>query len=339
MKALATLFFAVVMAGTHCSTAHCASGEQIPTLEPSTNQSLKKPVIFTLDEATINKFREQGELEASIDPRDENQKPLGLECVIGFILTQHDNQNRNLNLQKLNRQDFGLSNGVIRFQLKESDIQSLQNCRLVYELPEEERGRFTKVQFAYFNDQPIVTNNPRRNTAANFNPIKPAYMLDGETLEQSPQRQDFMPPSQHQPRSMPFPEDFAKISKPSWTTGLPNRPAKAELPPPSARLTSHADDIPAETPLGLENQTSAANNALNMAEQKFVNNVSSDVANPAEAPPNKTVSFSGGSTFLIYVMLLISLGFNIYLVIISRGFYVRYGQLAAELRETFTTNF
>ncbi|MDB4460264.1 hypothetical protein N9048_00895 [bacterium] len=89
----------------------------------------------------------------------------------------------------------------------------------------------------------------------------------------------------------------------------------------------------------LENRTSPANNALNMAEQKFVNNVSSGVANPAGATENKSTNSSGSSTFFIYVMLLISLGLNVYLVMISRGFYVRYGELAAELRETFTTNF
>ena len=338
MKAFTTLLFAIAIAGILCSTAYCAPGEQIPTSEPSVKQSLKKPVIFTLDEATINEFRVDGLLIADIDPRDENQRPLALDCVNGFILTQHTHQNRNLLLQKLNRQDSGLRDGVIRFQLRESDIQSLQTCRLVYELPEEDRGRFTKVQFAYFNDQPIVTNSVGRNEATNFNPIKPAYILDGATPQPSPQRQDFMPPQQ-QPKSLPSPENLAKISKPLWTTGLPNRNQKTEVPPPNTRLINHTDDIPAETSLSPENRTSPANNALNMAEQKFVNNVSSGVANPAGATENKSTNSSGSSTFFIYVMLLISLGLNVYLVMISRGFYVRYGELAAELRETFTTNF
>jgi hypothetical protein len=39
----------------------------------------------------------------------------------------------------------------------------------------------------------------------------------------------------------------------------------------------------------------------------------------------------------IYFMLLCSLGLNLYLAWISRGFYVRYHELADELRETFTT--
>lgn len=38
----------------------------------------------------------------------------------------------------------------------------------------------------------------------------------------------------------------------------------------------------------------------------------------------------------IYFMLLCSLGLNVYLGLISRGFYVRYNELADELRETFT---
>ena len=38
----------------------------------------------------------------------------------------------------------------------------------------------------------------------------------------------------------------------------------------------------------------------------------------------------------IYFMLLCSLGLNVYLSLISRGFYVRYNELADELRETFT---
>ncbi len=39
---------------------------------------------------------------------------------------------------------------------------------------------------------------------------------------------------------------------------------------------------------------------------------------------------------IIYFMLLFSLGLNVYLGWISRGFYVRYNELADELRETFT---
>ena len=76
-----------------------------------------------------------------------------------------------------------------------------------------------------------------------------------------------------------------------------------------------------------------------MAEQKFVNDVSSSVATPDASAEKNTSNSRGSSTFFIYVMLLISLGLNVYLVMISRGFYVRYGELATELRETFTANF
>ena len=39
---------------------------------------------------------------------------------------------------------------------------------------------------------------------------------------------------------------------------------------------------------------------------------------------------------ILYFMLLFSLGLNVYLGWIARGFYVRYNELADELRETFT---
>ncbi len=40
----------------------------------------------------------------------------------------------------------------------------------------------------------------------------------------------------------------------------------------------------------------------------------------------------------IFFMLMLSLGLNLYLAWISRGFYVRYNELADELRETFTSS-
>ncbi len=39
----------------------------------------------------------------------------------------------------------------------------------------------------------------------------------------------------------------------------------------------------------------------------------------------------------LYFLLLCSIGLNIYLAWISRGFYVRYRELADELRDTFST--
>lgn len=336
MKGLTTLFFSVAIAGCLSSTAHGASSKQIPTSEPSITPSLVKPVTFTLDDATINEFRVDGLLIADIDPRDENEKPLGLECVNGFTLTKHDNQNRNLVLRKLNRQNSGEKDGIIRFQLRESDIQSLQTCCLVYELPDEDRGRFTKVQFSYFNDKPTLANNPKPNWPADT--TLPDYILDGETPQKSPQRQDFMPLNQ-QPQSLPPPANLAKIPAPAWTTTPAKQNPTGVFPPPQAQLANHADEIPAENSLGNGNRTTTTNTAMNMAEQKFVNNVSSDVTNPLEATDSKPINSTKSSTFFIYVMLLISLGLNVYLVMISRGFYVRYGELAAELRETFTTNF
>ncbi|MCP4094823.1 MAG: hypothetical protein GY748_01135 [Planctomycetaceae bacterium] len=337
MKGFTALVFAIAIAGILSPTVYSAPGEQIPTSEPAISQSLSKPVIFTLDEATINEFRVQGELEADIDPRDENQRPLGLERVNGFILTKYGNSNPDLLHKKLNRQVSRQKDGIIRFELRESDIQSLTTCRLVYELSEEERGRFTKVQFAYFDDQPNLASNTQPDWIPGNK--KPAYMLDGATSQSVPQRQEFMPPNKQPTQSLPSPSNLARIPSPSWPTTPPNRTSDPVFPNPQTQLANHADDIPAENSLGNGNRTSPTNTAVNRAERKFVNNVSSDVTAPGGITENKTGNSSGSSTFFIYVMLLISLGLNVYLVMISRGFYVRYGELAAELRETFTANF
>ena len=359
MKGLITLLFAAAIAGIISPCPYCTAGEQIPTSEPSVAQNLIKPMILTLDEFTVNSFRQQGLLIADIDPRDRNQRALDLKCVNGFILVQENNPNPNLQLRKLNRQDSWEKDGVIRFQLKESDIQSLQTCRLAYELAEEDRGRFTKVQFAYQNDLPPASktealltqqaenlNNIRdaeKKAAYELSPALPDYALDDTAVRGSAQRQDFKFPHQQEPISPPVPRNFTKLSEPQWgnrtATGIPNRNSRTELPPPSTRLASHTDDIPAENSLGTKNLPSTTKTALNMAEQKFVNDVSASVATPDASGEKNTSTSQGSSTFFIYVMLLISLGLNVYLVMISRSFYVRYGELATELRETFTANF
>ena len=68
-----------------------------------------------------------------------------------------------------------------------------------------------------------------------------------------------------------------------------------------------------------------------------------DFAASVNGPTSKTSLNSTPSTRdnraqgFMYFMLLCSLGLNAYLAWISRGFYVRYHELADELRETFTT--
>jgi hypothetical protein len=52
-----------------------------------------------------------------------------------------------------------------------------------------------------------------------------------------------------------------------------------------------------------------------------------------QTDPNRSQNSTEG---IVYFMLLASLGLNLYLGLISRSFYVRYNELADELRETFT---
>ena len=45
-----------------------------------------------------------------------------------------------------------------------------------------------------------------------------------------------------------------------------------------------------------------------------------------------------GTHGFLWFMLLSAIGLNVYLGWISRGFYVRYGELADELKDTFSTS-
>ena len=74
--------------------------------------------------------------------------------------------------------------------------------------------------------------------------------------------------------------------------------------------------------------------------------LTTSIAGPNGIPTNSEFSDDQGnnatqvdenkSARLIYFLLLCSLGLNVYLALISRSFYVRYSELADELRETFT---
>ena len=59
---------------------------------------------------------------------------------------------------------------------------------------------------------------------------------------------------------------------------------------------------------------------------------------PASTPLAKQTTHSNKAYGFIFFMLMLSLGLNLYLAWIARGFYVRYAELADELRETFTSS-
>ncbi len=90
-----------------------------------------------------------------------------------------------------------------------------------------------------------------------------------------------------------------------------------------------------QEPATRSNQALPANNPVN--QQPETNNLAtsdaSDQSN-VRSPLSQLNQFNG----FLYFLLLCSIGLNIYLALISRGFYSRYRDLADELRDAFTTS-
>lgn len=70
-------------------------------------------------------------------------------------------------------------------------------------------------------------------------------------------------------------------------------------------------------------------------DQPSTGDASTVVAQPSQELIGKNRDLAKANTFLLF-MLLCSIGLNIYLGLIARSFYMRYAELADELRETFT---
>jgi hypothetical protein len=100
-------------------------------------------------------------------------------------------------------------------------------------------------------------------------------------------------------------------------------------------LTSGSSGISSS---GLGNAGAAADNTPTVGANQFVSKL------PAESETGQLLGASNPATtrqesrsqVYLFMLLLCSLGLNVYLAWISRGFYVRYEELASELRETFT---
>ena len=73
-----------------------------------------------------------------------------------------------------------------------------------------------------------------------------------------------------------------------------------------------------------------AGSLTNQAVTHSIDSAKKTMSNVQQHATDQTNGFLG-------FLLLCSIGLNIYLLWISRGFYVRYSELADELRETFTT--
>lgn len=137
----------------------------------------------------------------------------------------------------------------------------------------------------------------------------------------------------------------------------PSRGGNASTSPPDRWASLHPDDVIDRTlpsqrdrQRNVSNQSPTPTGGISKFDARIggFNNATSDPTNPANQiagknPTNPTDTQTQlearkikRTEGFIYFMLLCSLGLNVYLGLISRGFYVRYNELADELRETFT---
>lgn len=119
------------------------------------------------------------------------------------------------------------------------------------------------------------------------------------------------------------------------SVGHPNRNYQqplngTEFDAPSQHRLAQNTSSPSTRP-----QITDVDNNTNLDDQDSTPDASSLVAQPSQELIGKNRDLAKANTFLLF-MLLCSIGLNVYLGLIARSFYMRYAELADELRETFT---
>jgi hypothetical protein len=107
----------------------------------------------------------------------------------------------------------------------------------------------------------------------------------------------------------------------SVLTNSSPRSTVAQMPLPSSGLTS------GPPPASINGPERGGSDGI---QSGWTGKSSSPLGDSAVQAANKTNGF-------LWFMLLCSIGLNVYLSWIARGFYMRYAELAEELRETFTS--
>ncbi|MEM7453164.1 MAG: hypothetical protein AAF456_02305 [Planctomycetota bacterium] len=121
-------------------------------------------------------------------------------------------------------------------------------------------------------------------------------------------------------------------------TPMPRRERLARNPSPTQGNQGSISDLSATFPPPQNPGTPVSTAGTNGANNPDSNNVNQPLAGQINNPNVLDESQKARSWGLLFTMLLCSIGLNIYLAWISRGFYVRYHELADELRETFTAS-
>ncbi len=117
-------------------------------LAEQANPSDIKPFDLSVTDEQIQGIRDGGGLLSNIEPRDPTTgKRLPLRVISSITLVHENNLNRQLPTRNLYGMDAGT--GKIEFELDDLALRELQTSKLMFEIPEADRGRFSQVAFYY----------------------------------------------------------------------------------------------------------------------------------------------------------------------------------------------
>lgn len=128
---------------------------------PRTNPSDIKPFELTVTDEQIRGIRNGGGLLSKIEPRDqETGQLLSLRVINSITLVHEKNANRKLAERKMFGKNAG--EGKIEIDLDDWALQDLENNKLVFDVPELDRGKFNQVAF-YYKSPNLISKSVQGN--------------------------------------------------------------------------------------------------------------------------------------------------------------------------------
>jgi len=316
-----------------------------------TNTFPTEPIAYSLpvSDYIIDSLKVEGWRQADIEP--------GLEKWIWQVILRNPNLGQDPPPVELS-QHGGIRSGKIYFLVNDQQLATIHRQGLVYRLQPEERGQFTAVVLVYESEHATVPMSadqalihlpsppstlrlpappnsllgmPQVDLASGMNNTKSLEKLvlqnQAEATRLAQLRLE-LNQERHALYSQNSDENRAPISYP--TKQFPNQYSNAAV----------------EYSVESTTDRSMATETVSQPLMKNLNRRQPTALDPSQRPANQLTPDEKTDGFdrtqrthgFLWFMLLSAIGLNVYLAWISRGFYVRYGELADELKDTFSTS-
>ena len=325
-----------------------------------TNTFPTEPIAYSLpvSDTVIDSLKVEGWRQADIEP--------GLETWIWQIILRNPKLGPTPEPLELG-QHSGIRAGKIYFHVNEEQLATIHQQGLVYTLQAAERGQFTQVVLVYESQNATVPLSQEQSEL--ILPAPPANLA----LPEPPNDQLGLPPVDLTSRTNhPKPTQNTATSQQDLERIIQENRAEA------ARLSQLRQDLNLQQQAITNQRTDENRPPINYPTNQFPNQYSNatvqysveseaaDGTNAIAAPvsylansnhlqPTAMDQTSTSATAaenvnandvegthktngLLWFSLFCAIGLNVYLGWISRGFYVRYGELADELKETFSAS-